>query len=95
MEDVPSANTREQQAIDMRFRREWTTGQMGAGPGVAIGLDDGYLRLSRHDGACVVKGLWLVDWDCGDGYYCWRYPEASIAHFHGYDDGFNGRMPIN
>ena len=44
---------------------------------------------------CLVKGLWLVDWDCGNGYYCWRYPEASIGHFHGYDDGFDGRMPIN
>lgn len=42
-----------------------------------------------------VKGLWLVDWDCGDGYYCWRYPEPSLAHFHGYDDGFAGRVPIN
>lgn len=21
-----------------------------------------------------VKGLWLVDWDSGDGYYCWRFP---------------------
>ena len=44
---------------------------------------------------CLVKGLWLVDWDCGDGFYCWRYPEGSIGHFHTYDDGFNGRMPIN
>jgi len=44
---------------------------------------------------CLVKGLWLVDWDCGDGFYCWRYPEASIAHFHDYDDGFTGRIPIN
>jgi hypothetical protein len=42
-----------------------------------------------------VKGLWLVDWDCGDGYYCWRYPEASLAHFHGYDEGFANRVPIN
>jgi hypothetical protein len=43
----------------------------------------------------TVKGLWLVDWDCGDGYYCWRYPEPSLAHFHGYDEGFAGRVPIN
>jgi len=41
-----------------------------------------------------VKGLWLVDFDNGEGYYCWRYPEESIGHFHGYDDGFAGRMPI-
>ncbi|MEO7793223.1 MAG: DUF2203 family protein, partial [Thermoanaerobaculia bacterium] len=42
-----------------------------------------------------VKGPWLVDWDCGDGYYCWRYPEPSLAHFHGYDEGFANRVPIN
>ena len=41
-----------------------------------------------------VKGLWLVDWDCGDGYYCWRYPEEALGFFHGYEDGFQGRMPI-
>jgi len=44
---------------------------------------------------CEVKGLWLVDWDMGDGYYCWRHPEQAIAFFHGYDEGFAGRIPIN
>lgn len=44
---------------------------------------------------CEVKGLWLVDWDSGNGYYCWKYPEESIAHFHGYEEGFSGRVPIN
>ncbi len=44
---------------------------------------------------CEVKGLWLVDWDCGDGYYCWRYPEESISFFHSYEEGFAGRVPIN
>ncbi len=43
---------------------------------------------------CLVKGLWLVDWDSGDGYYCWRYPEETLGHFHTYEDGFAGRMPI-
>ncbi|MCB1037167.1 MAG: DUF2203 family protein [Acidobacteria bacterium] len=43
---------------------------------------------------CEVKGLWLVDWDCGVGYYCWKYPEESLAHFHGYEEGFDGRVPI-
>lgn len=40
------------------------------------------------------KGLWLVDFDNGEGYYCWSYPEATIAHFHGYGDGFAGRVKI-
>lgn len=44
---------------------------------------------------CEVKGLWLVDWDSGDGYYCWKFPEEAIAFFHSYEDGFAGRLPIN
>lgn len=40
------------------------------------------------------KGLWLVDFDNGEGYYCWSYPEPTIAHFHGYGEGFAGRMTI-
>jgi hypothetical protein len=43
---------------------------------------------------CEVKGLWLVDWDCGDGYYCWKYPEEAVCHFHGYEEGFAGRVAI-
>src|SRR5215212_804799 len=41
-----------------------------------------------------VKGLWLVDFDNGEGYYCWKYPEDTVAHYHGYEDGFAGRMSI-
>jgi hypothetical protein len=41
-----------------------------------------------------VKGLWLVDFDSGAGYYCWRWPEPELTHFHGYDEGFAGRTPI-
>ena len=40
------------------------------------------------------KGLWLVDFDNGEGYYCWSYPEETVAHYHGYEDGFSGRMKI-
>jgi hypothetical protein len=40
------------------------------------------------------KGLWLVDFDNGEGYYCWCYPEETIGHYHGYDEGFAGRMKI-
>jgi hypothetical protein len=42
-----------------------------------------------------VKGLWLIDFDSGGGYYCWRYPEAALSFFHGYDEGFSGRVELN
>lgn len=41
-----------------------------------------------------VKGLWLVDFDNGSGYYCWQWPETELAHFHGYEEGFDGRTRI-
>ena len=41
-----------------------------------------------------VKGLWLVDFDSGSGYYCWQYPEESLQYFHGYEDGFGGRVKV-
>jgi regulator of sirC expression with transglutaminase-like and TPR domain len=41
-----------------------------------------------------IKGLWLVDFDSGAGYYCWKYPESSLEYFHGYDEGFVGRLPL-
>ena len=47
-----------------------------------------------RDMGLEAKGLWLVDFDNGEGYYCWRHPEPSIAHYHGYEEGFAGRMKI-
>ncbi len=41
-----------------------------------------------------VKGPWLVDFDSGAGYFCWKWPEDSLEFFHGYDEGFSGRMRI-
>jgi hypothetical protein len=42
-----------------------------------------------------IKGLWLVDFDTGSGYYCWKYPEPALEYFHTYEDGFRGRVAIN
>lgn len=42
-----------------------------------------------------VKGLWLIDFDNGSGYYCWRHPEPSLQYFHGYEEGFAGRVKLN
>jgi hypothetical protein len=44
---------------------------------------------------CEVKGLWLVDFDNGEGYYCWKYPEPEIGYFHDYTSGFAGRTKIH
>jgi len=41
-----------------------------------------------------VKGVWLVDFDNGSGYYCWKWPETELVYFHGYDEGFAGRVRI-
>lgn len=42
-----------------------------------------------------VKGLWLVDFDNGSGYYCWKWPEPGLDHFHTYEAGFAGRVRIH
>ncbi len=42
----------------------------------------------------LTKGLWIADFDSGDGYFCWKYPEEQILYWHGYRDGFSGRRPI-
>lgn len=42
-----------------------------------------------------VKGLWLVDFDSGAGYYCWQWPEPGLEYYHGYDEGFRGRVKLN
>lgn len=40
------------------------------------------------------KGLWMADFDNGEGYFCWKFPEIEINHWHGYQDGFSGRILI-
>lgn len=41
------------------------------------------------------KGLWLADFDNGNGYFCWKFPEVKILYKHGYQDGFTGRILIS
>ena len=52
-----------------------------------------WARRVRSLGA-EVKGLWLVDFDSGDGYYCWRWPEEVLGHFHDSEQGFADRLPV-
>ncbi len=40
------------------------------------------------------QGLWLIDFDNGEGYFCWKFPERKIMFFHGYHDGFSGRKAL-
>lgn len=42
-----------------------------------------------------VKGLWLVDFDSGDGYWCWAWPEEELLHWHSYEGGFGSRVPLD
>ena len=42
----------------------------------------------------VVKGLWLVDFDTGDGYLCWRFPELRLAYYHSYCEDYATRRPL-
>ena len=43
---------------------------------------------------CEAKGLWTVDFDCGIGYYCWKYPEKVLTHFHSYGGGLRDRVKM-
>lgn len=43
----------------------------------------------------ISKGLWLVNFDVGDGYLCWKYPELEIAYYYDYDAGFAGRRKLS
>ncbi|GIX40477.1 MAG: hypothetical protein KatS3mg129_3323 [Leptospiraceae bacterium] len=50
--------------------------------------------IQMFDFGVEVKGLWLVDFDNGKGYYCWKYNEPDILYEHDYFSGFKGRKLI-
>lgn len=41
-----------------------------------------------------VKGLWLVDFDSGDGYWSWSYPEEELTFWHNYEEGYTARVSL-
>lgn len=47
-----------------------------------------------HRLGAIAKGLWLVDFDTGDGYLCWAYPETKVEYFHSYAGGFSTRKRL-
>ncbi len=56
-------------------------------------VQDWMLALQQR--GVEVKGLWLIDFDNGSGYYCWSWPEPALEYYHSYEDGFGGRMRIH
>ena len=56
-------------------------------------LNDWTERITEK--GAVVKHLWLVDFDNGQGYYCWQLGEETVMYEHDYDDVFAGRRPIS
>ncbi|MES2962632.1 MAG: DUF2203 family protein [Bdellovibrionota bacterium] len=40
------------------------------------------------------KGLWIADFDSGDGYFCWKFPERAIEFWHKYTDGYSKRVRV-
>lgn len=43
---------------------------------------------------CHPKGIWLVDFDNGRGYYCWQYNEGHIGYFHHYHESVTNRTAL-
>ncbi len=43
----------------------------------------------------VASGLWWVNFDIGEGYVCWRYPEIRLDYFHAYGDRPEDRRKIS
>jgi len=42
----------------------------------------------------IPSGLWRVDFDTGEGYLCWRFPELKIGYFRDYDCEFDDRKSV-
>ncbi|MBN8554001.1 MAG: DUF2203 family protein [Deltaproteobacteria bacterium] len=47
-----------------------------------------------HRIGALAKGIWLVDFDTGDGYLCWKYPEKRVRYFHEYSGSYKTRKRV-
>lgn len=88
---LPAVRERTRRAVD----RIAALGEDGAEPEApeANGILLSWAREMAELGI-EVKGPWLVDFDSGHGYWCWRWPEETLDYYHGYDEGFAGRVRI-
>lgn len=57
-------------------------------------LIEGWNRKVRKLGG-EPKGIWMADFDSGDGYYCWKFPESDIQHWHDRNSGFASRITLH
>ncbi len=39
-------------------------------------------------------GLWRVEFDNGDGFYCWHWPDVDLVRFRPYGEGIEQSHPI-
>ncbi len=56
---------------------------------IILGWQTKIQKLGAHP-----RGLWTADFDSGDGFYCWKYPEKQIEFWHRREDGFSKRSKI-
>jgi hypothetical protein len=95
---LPDVRTRTERAVEEA--EKLVLAREGASPAEQAKVDERIQHLIerwKHEMEALgaeVKGVWLVDFDNGSGYYCWRWPETTVDHFHGYDEGFGGRSRI-
>ncbi|HVP30542.1 MAG TPA: DUF2203 family protein [Myxococcota bacterium] len=96
MSDVRSRTERAVHESERLFATEGAAPDAAQREAIAAEVDRIVSRWAREMEALglEVKGLWLVDFDNGNGYFCWKWPEPELAYFHGYDEGFAGRSRI-
>ncbi|RME18002.1 MAG: DUF2203 family protein [Bdellovibrio sp.] len=58
------------------------------------GLINSWNRKVKKLGG-IPRGLWIVDFDCGDGYLCWTFPEPQILYWHSYNTGYSQRIKLS
>lgn len=95
--DVRENTARAVADVDERIAKREATGPgTAARDAIDAEIRDIVSRWARAMEALglLVKGPWLVDFDCGKGLYCWRWPEEKLEYFHGYEEGFAGRVRI-
>ena len=92
---LPSVRARTSEALDALAALENGGGEEHgeARRRAGSGIFEAWVRDVESLGI-EVKGPWLVDFDSGAGYYCWRWPEESLDFYHGYEEGFAGRVRI-